>query len=139
MATLKELIIMHNRQIIIDYGETYFWGMIQLLQLILPLFILLGPVMAISYSLLLSALPILLLYFNGALIASIKLLLILGSPLYSLALSNISMLMARKMEEISLECFRQLTGLSNGFFTILEAILVLHIVLAEALSMIRKS
>ena len=85
----------------IDYGETYFWGMNQQLQPLLPLFKLIGPlVMALSYSLLLSVLPILLLDFNGDSTASLKLLLIKGFPLYSQTLRNISMLMAAKMDEI---------------------------------------
>jgi hypothetical protein len=61
------------------------------------------------------------------------------SPLYSQAPSNISTLMATKMEKISSECSRQATGLSSGFSTTLEPIKALHIVLHEALSMIKKS
>jgi hypothetical protein len=56
--------------------------------------------MALSYSPLLSVLPILLLNFNGDSTASLKLLLIKGFPLYSQAPSNISMLMGAKMDEI---------------------------------------
>jgi hypothetical protein len=85
----------------IDYGETYFWGMNHQLQPLLPLFKAIGPlVKALSFSLFLSVLPILLLNFNGDSTASYKLLLIKGFPLYSQTLSNISMLMAAKMEEI---------------------------------------
>jgi hypothetical protein len=48
------------------------------------------------------------------------------------------MLMAAKMEKISLECSRQVMGLSSGFFTTLEPIQVLHTVLHGALSMVKK-
>ena len=47
--------------------------------------------------------------------------------------------MAAKMEEIWLECSRQLMGLSCGFSTILEPTQVLHIVLEEAHLMVKKS
>jgi hypothetical protein len=47
--------------------------------------------------------------------------------------------MAAKMEEISSECSRKATGLSNGFSTTLESIQALHIVLLEALLMVKKS
>jgi hypothetical protein len=53
----------------------------------------------------------------------------MGFPLYSQQPNNISMLMAGKMGKISLECSRQVTGLSNGFFTTLEQIMHIHIVL----------
>ena len=95
--------------------------------------------MAISYSHLLSALPILLLHSYGASIASVKRLLIEDSLLYSQVPSNIFTPMAVKMEKILLECSRQVTGLSSGFSTTLEPIQVLHIVLLEALSMVKKS
>ena len=48
------------------------------------------------------------------------------------------MLMAVKMEKISLESSRQATGLSSGLSTTLEAIQVKHIVLLEALSTVKK-
>jgi hypothetical protein len=95
--------------------------------------------MALSYSALHSALPVLLQHSNGVSIAILKHLLIKVSPLYSLAPSNISMLMADKIDEISSECSRLVTGLSSGFSTILEPIQALHIVLREALSMVKKS
>jgi hypothetical protein len=47
--------------------------------------------------------------------------------------------MAVKMDKIWLECSRQVTGISSGFFTTLEPIQVLHIVLLEALSTVKKS
>jgi hypothetical protein len=97
------------------------------------------PAMAISYSLLLSALPYLLLNSYGVLIASIKLHLILVSQLYFQAISNISTLMAGKMEIILSDSSRLATGLSNGFSTTLEPIQAVLIVLLEALSMIKKS
>jgi hypothetical protein len=46
--------------------------------------------------------------------------------------------MAAKVGKISLECSKQVTGLSNGFSTTLEQKQVLHIVLIEALSMVKK-
>jgi hypothetical protein len=49
------------------------------------------------------------------------------------------MLMAAKMDEISLECSRQVTGLSSGSNTTLEPIGAIHIVLREALLMVKKS
>jgi hypothetical protein len=57
--------------------------------------------MAISYLVLHSALPILLLHSNGVSIAFLKLLLIWGFPFYSQAPRDISMLLAGKMGEIS--------------------------------------
>jgi hypothetical protein len=54
--------------------------------------------------------------------------MILGSQLYSQASNNISMLMAGKMGKILLECSRQLTGLSSGFYTTLKQIKHQHIV-----------
>jgi hypothetical protein len=95
--------------------------------------------MAISYSLLLSALPYLLLNSYGVLIASIKLQLILVSQLYFQEISNISTLMAGKMEIILSDSSRLATGLSSGFSTTLEPIQAVLIVLLEALSMIKKS
>ena len=47
--------------------------------------------------------------------------------------------MAAKMDKISSECSRQVTGLSNGFSTTIEPIKVIHSVLQGALSMVRKS
>jgi hypothetical protein len=47
--------------------------------------------------------------------------------------------MADKMDIISLECSRQVTGLSSGLYTTLEQILEENIVLLEAYSMIKKS
>ena len=95
--------------------------------------------MAISYSALHLPLPILLLHSNGVSIAPIKPLLILVSQLYSQALSNISTRMAAKMDKISLECSRQVTGLSSGLSTTLETIQAIHIALLEALSIVKKS
>jgi hypothetical protein len=94
---------------------------------------------AISYSPLLLALAVLLHHLYGVSIASIKLLLTLDFPLYSQALSNISMLMAAITEKISLECSRLVTGLSSGSFTILEPFQVVLIVLEEDLSAVKKS
>jgi hypothetical protein len=65
-------------------------------------------------------------------------MLIKVSQLYSRAPSSISMLMAAKMDEISSECSRLVTGLSSGFFTTLEPIGAKHIVFREALSMVKK-
>ena len=61
------------------------------------------------------------------------------SPLYSQALSNISTLMAAKKDTISSECSRQVTELNSGLSTTNEQIQVIHIVLHEALSMVKKS
>jgi hypothetical protein len=66
-------------------------------------------------------------------------MLILVTPLYWQAPSNISMLMAVKMEKISLECSRAVTGLSSGSFNTLEPIQAIHIALDEALLMVKKS
>jgi hypothetical protein len=96
------------------------------------------PQLAIRYSPLQSALLILPLNSNGASIAIIKLLMNKVSPLYSQAPSNISTRMAVKIIEISLECSRQVTGLSSGSSTTLEQIQALHIVLHEALLMVKK-
>ena len=141
MATLKVHIpIQSLLYFIILRGETYFWTLIQLLQHTLPLFNQILPLkMAIIYSPLHLALPILLLHSNGVSIAPIKLLLILVSQLFSQALSNISTRMAAKMDKISLECSRQVTGLSSGLFTTLETIQERHIVLLGALSIVKKS
>ena len=95
--------------------------------------------MGISYSPLHSALLILLQHSNGVSIAPIKLILLLDSPLYSQATSNISTLMAAKMEKISLECSRKVTGFSSGFSFTVEPILTLHIALLEALLTVKKS
>jgi hypothetical protein len=65
--------------------------------------------------------------------------MIMGFQLYSQAPNNISMLMAGKMDKISLECFRQVMGLSSGLYTILEQIKLILIVLLEALSVVKKS
>jgi hypothetical protein len=94
--------------------------------------------MALSYSNFLSALQIQLPYSIGVSIATIKRLMILGSPLFSQAPNSISTLMAAKMDEISSECSRKVMGLSNGLYTTLEPIQALHIVLHEALSMVKK-
>jgi len=56
--------------------------------------------MALRYSALLLALPILHLCLDGVSIASINRLLTEGSPLFSKAHSNISTLMATKMENL---------------------------------------
>jgi hypothetical protein len=93
---------------------------------------------AISYSPLHSALPILLHYSCGVSIAPGKLLMNLDIPLYSQAPSNISTLMVAKMEKISSECSTQVTGLRSGFSTALETFQVLHIDLLEAHSMIKR-
>ena len=95
--------------------------------------------MSISYSPLHSAIQVLLQPSNGVSIASIKQLMLSGSPLYLQALSNISTLMAAKTDEISSECSRQVTALSSGSTTTLEPIQALHIVLHEALSLVKKS
>jgi hypothetical protein len=96
-------------------------------------------VMSISYSPLHSALLVLLQPSNGVSIASIKQLLLLRSPLYLQATSNISTLMAAKINEISSECSRQVMALSSGSSTTLEPIQALHIVLLVALSLVKKS
>jgi hypothetical protein len=49
------------------------------------------------------------------------------------------MLMAVKMEKISLECSIKATVLSSGFSTIFEAMQVLHFVLQEAHLTVKKS
>jgi hypothetical protein len=95
--------------------------------------------MAIGYSPLHSALPILLQHSYGVSIASCKRLMTKVSQLYFQAPSNIFTLMDVKMDKISSECSRQVMGLSNGFSIILDSIQVLHIVLLEALSMVKKS
>ena len=95
--------------------------------------------MDISYSHLLSALQILLLHSNGVSRASIKRVKMLASQLYSQAPSNISTLMADKMDKISSDRSRPVTGLSNGFSITLEPIQELHIVLDKALSIVKKS
>jgi hypothetical protein len=46
--------------------------------------------------------------------------------------------MGDKMDEISSECSRQVTALSSGFFTTLEPNGAIHIVLHEALLMVKK-
>jgi hypothetical protein len=66
-------------------------------------------------------------------------MLILGSPLYSQEPSKTFTLMAAKMAKILLECLRQVTGHSSGFYTTLELIQEIQIVLDWALSMIKKS
>jgi hypothetical protein len=71
--------------------------------------------------------------------ASFKQLLLLDSRLYLQAPNNISTLMAGKTDEISLECSRQVTGLSNGSSTTLELIQGLHIALLEGRSLVKKS
>ena len=78
--------------------------------------------MALSFSLLLSALLILLLNSNGDLIAIIKRLLMLGSPFYSQPQNNISSHMGEKLDKILLECSRQVTAHSSGFFNTLDSI-----------------
>jgi hypothetical protein len=65
--------------------------------------------------------------------------MMLASPLYSQASSNISTPMAAKMEKISSECSIKVTGLRSGFSTTLEPIQALHIVLHGALSAVKKS
>jgi hypothetical protein len=120
--------------------ETYFWAMMKHLQLSLPYFKLgRTPVMATSYSPLLSALSILLLHSNGVSIAFIKLGMMVASLLYSEAPSNISTLMGAKMAKISSECSRLVMGLRFGFSNTLELIQAFHFVLLEALSKIKKS
>jgi hypothetical protein len=49
------------------------------------------------------------------------------------------MLMAGKMGKISLESTRQVMGLRYGFFTTLEQMIHIHIVLLKALSVVKKS
>jgi hypothetical protein len=61
------------------------------------------------------------------------------SQLYLQAPNNISTLMAAKTVEISSECSRQVTGPSSGYYSTLEPIKALHIVLQEALLMVKKS
>ena len=95
--------------------------------------------MSLNYSPLHSALLFLLQPSNGVLITSIKQLLLLGSRLYFQAPNNISTPMAGKTDEISLECSRQVTGLSNGSSTTLELIQGLHIALLEGRSLVKKS
>jgi len=95
--------------------------------------------MAISYSNLHSLLPVLLLHLCGASKASIKRGMMLVSPLYYQATSNISTPMAAKMEIISSECSRKVTVLSSGFSTTLETIQALHIALHGAFSVVKKS
>jgi hypothetical protein len=92
-----------------------------------------------NYSALLSVLLILLLHSYGVSKPSIKMLVILGSPLFSQAPSNISTLMAAKVRKFALECSSQVTGLSNGFSLTLKLIKVLHIVLHGAFSITKKS
>jgi hypothetical protein len=127
--------------LMIHFRETSFWGMNHQHQNTLPLFKLLGPlVMAISYSPLHSPLPFLILHSCGVSIASNKRMLPKGSPLYSLATSNISTPMAAKIDKISSECSRKLTGLSSGFSSTLQkAQVVLHIAFHGAFSPIKKS
>ena len=93
---------------------------------------------AINFFPLHSALPIILLHSNGVLIVPGNLRIILDSPLYSQAPSNISTLMAVKMEKISSECSRQLTVLRSGFSTTLEPFQVLHIALLEGHSLVKR-
>jgi hypothetical protein len=76
--------------------------------------------MALRFSPLLSALPILPLNSNGDLIAPIKRLLMLGSPFYSQPQNNISSHMGEKLDKISSECSKQVTALSSGFYNTLE-------------------
>jgi hypothetical protein len=95
--------------------------------------------MATSYSRLNLAIPVLLLHSYGVSIANIERLLILGSQFYSQVTSNISTLMAGKMDGISLECSRKVTGLSSGFFITLDTIQEIHFVLLEVHSLIKKS
>jgi hypothetical protein len=96
--------------------------------------------MAISFSRLLSAIPILLLHSYGVSIALITQVLLLVIPSYSQALSNISTLMAAKMGKTSLECSIKVTGLSSGFSTSLEPILAaILIVLQGDLLTVKKS
>jgi hypothetical protein len=59
-------------------------------------------------------------------------------PSFSEIPSNISILMAVKMDKISLECSWQATGLSCGFYNIFELMLVIHIVLQEAHLTVKK-
>jgi hypothetical protein len=47
--------------------------------------------------------------------------------------------MAAKMDKISSDCSRQVTGLSSGLFITLEPFLEEHIVLLVAYSMVKKS
>ena len=47
--------------------------------------------------------------------------------------------MADKMDEISSECSRQVTGLSSGLSSTLELIKEIHIVFLEAHLMVKKS
>jgi hypothetical protein len=65
--------------------------------------------------------------------------MILGSPLYSQALSNISTPLAAKMDKISSDCSRQVTGLSSGLFITLEPFSEEHFVLLVAYLMVKKS
>jgi hypothetical protein len=118
--------------------EISYWGMNH--QHTLPLFKLdRALVMAISYLPFHSPLPVLLLHSCGASKASIKLSLILDSPLYSQATSNISTPMAAKTEKISSLCSREVTVLSSGFSTTLELIQALHIALHGAYLAVKKS
>jgi hypothetical protein len=141
MATLKVHIpIQSLLYFIILRGETYFWTLIQLLQHTLPLFNQILPLkMAIIYSPLHLALPILLLHSYGVSKAPNKITVIKVYQLYSQAASNTSTLMATKMGKTSLECSRQVTGLNSGSYTTLEQIQALHFVFHEALSMVKKS
>jgi hypothetical protein len=124
----------------IGIRETCFWAINLQIQYTLSLFKQLWPSkITIEYSALHSTLPILLLHSNGVSIASIKILLKLGSLLYFQAPNNISTPMVVKMEIISLECSRQVTGLSSGLSTTLESIQVQHFVLQEGLLMVKKS
>jgi hypothetical protein len=65
--------------------------------------------------------------------------MLLRSRLYLQALSNISTLMAAKINEILSESSRQVTALSSGSSTTLKPFQTLHIVSHEALTMIKKS
>ena len=94
--------------------------------------------MGINFSPLLSVLPILLFHSYGVSEVSIKLFMIQGSPLYSLVPSNISTLLAAKINKISLECSRQVMGVNSGLSTSLGDIKAL-LVFLEALSMVKKS
>ena len=95
--------------------------------------------MAISYSPLILAVPVLLQHSDGVSIGNIERLLILGSQFCYQVTSNISSLMAGKVDGISSGCSRKVTGLSSGFFITLDTIQEIHFVLREVYSLIKKS
>jgi hypothetical protein len=140
MASSKVHIPMLTFRIMIDIREISCWAMIQLHHT-LSLLKQESLILAISYSPFHLALLVLLLPSYGVSIASInQQILLLDSQLYPQATSNISMLMAAKMDEISSECSRQVTGLSSGFSTTnIEPIKELHIALLEGHSTVKKS